>query len=270
MSTTTVQPELVAAEPVAAAVAKRRPRALATEPVQPQNEWLGTLERLASNPDVDLTKIEQLIALKERTDKSAAEAAFNAAYAKMQAELPEVEERGTADRSGASGTGGTYKYARFEDIMKAVRPIMGRYGFGIRFEHTVEGSNLVCTGILSHEAGHSIRDRFVAAPDSGGNKPAIQANGSTRSYGQRYTLIALLGIATKGIDNDGATSQAPDGPDGFDDWFDDMNSLASEGWAKLSAAWNTAKPSYKNHVSRHRVAEWNSMKARAQKVVERA
>lgn len=269
MSTTpAVQPELVDADPTPApktkALRRRRATALvASAPVDPAVEWLAVLERLASNPAVDITKIKEIVALKEHTDRTAAEAAFNAAYAVMQAELPIIVERGKADRGEK---GGGYAYARLEDIVEAVRPIMGRHGFGLRFEHTVEGQTQVCTGILSHAAGHSIRDQFRAAPDSGGNKPPIQANGSTRSYGERYTTRALLGIATKGQDDDGATSQAPDAPDGFDDWFHDLTALADEGWTRLSEAWNVAKGPFKNYVTRHKAAEWNRLKATAQRV----
>lgn len=266
MSTTAVQPELMpAADAPVPKPARRQTKALAVT-TQPSDEWIGMLERLASNPDVDLTKIEKLIDLKERTARTEAEAQFNAAYAAMQGELPVIVERGKGDRGEK---GGSYGYARFEDIVEVCRPIMARHGFGIRFEHTTEGNTQVCTGILSHAAGHSIRDQFRAAPDSGGNKPPIQANGSTRSYGQRYTTVALLGIATKGQDDDGRTSQAPDAPDGFEDWFNDMTALADEGWERLSAAWNTAKGPFKNYITRHRSHDWNALKAKAQKVATR-
>jgi hypothetical protein len=258
-SAAVAQPELLPAESLAPQ-ADHYGLTPATPP--PADEWMAMLERLASNPAVDLTKIEKLIDLRDRVAATEAEAAFNAAYARMQTELPEITEKGKIIADGKFRS----SYATFEDIMRAVRPIMGRHGFGIRFEHTTDGTRQRCTGILSHAAGHSIRDVFEALPDSGGNKPAIQANGSTRSYGQRYTLIALLGIATRGQDDDGQTSQAPDAPEGFDPWFAALQSLATEGWGALGDAWNKSRPDLKNYITRHRVADWNALKAQAQKV----
>lgn len=271
----TMQPELLPAEAPAAPAPEKTTKmtrratkttAIAVAAPPPSDEWLAMLERLATNPDVDLTKIEKLIDLKERTAKTEAEALFNAAYAKMQAELPEIDERGKIVADGALRS----TYARFEDIMRAVRPIMGKHGFGIRFEHTREGTAQVCTGILSHEAGHSISDKFEALPDAGGNKPAIQANGSTRSYGQRYTLVALLGIATRNQDDDGRTSQAPDAPAGFDEWWSTMEAVADEGLAKLEETWRKSNKEFTAYVRQHKVADWSGLKRKADKVVPRA
>lgn len=265
MSTT--QPELLDAEtPAPPKAVTRRPRtAVVKATPQHDDQWLNMLERLATNPDVDLTKIEKLIDLKERTAKTEAEALFNAAYAKMQIELPEIDEKGKIVADGVLRS----TYARFEDIMRAVRPIMGKHGFGIRFEHTREGQTQTCTGILSHEAGHSISDKFEAMPDAGGNKPAIQANGSTRSYGQRYTLVALLGIATRNQDDDGRTSQAPDAPEGFDDWWATMEAVADEGLDKMQATWRKSLKVFTDHVVRHRAKDWSALKVKADKVVTR-
>lgn len=248
----TKQAELMPEEPVTAMAA----------PSPHADEWMAMLERLASNPAVDLTKIEKLIDLRDRVAATEAEAAFNAAYARMQTELPEITEKGKIIADGKFRS----SYATFEDIMRAVRPIMGRHGFGIRFEHTTDGTRQRCTGILSHEAGHSIRDIFEALPDSGGNKPAIQANGSTRSYGQRYTLIALLGIATRGQDDDGETSQAPDAPDGFDAWYAALQAVATESMPALSAAFNKSKAEFRNYLTKHRLADWHGLKQQASRV----
>ena len=267
------QPELLDAEPVKKtekAVA-RRPRTTAIAKPFPAegDQWLNMLERLVTNPDVDLTKLEKLIELKERTAKTDAEAQFNAAYALMQGELPIVVEYGKGERGER---GGSYGYARFEDIVEVCRPIMARHGFGIRFEHTREGTLQVCTGILSHAAGHSISDRFEAAPDSGGNKPPIQANGSTRSYGERYTMKALLGVATKGQDDDGRSSQAreaPAAPKGFDEWWLSMEAVAEEGIEKLERTWKESAAVFRDYVFKHKAQDWVKLKAKAQKKVPR-
>ena len=59
------------------------------------------------------------------------------------------------------------------------------------------------TCIITHAAGYSESTTLKAAPDSSGGKNAIQAIGSTVSYLERYTILALTGLATHDQDNDG-------------------------------------------------------------------
>jgi hypothetical protein len=49
---------------------------------------------------------------------------------------------------------------------------------------------------------------LAAAPDASGSKNAIQAIGSTISYLERYTLLALTGLATHDMDDDGQASES--------------------------------------------------------------
>ena len=55
--------------------------------------------------------------------------------------------------------------------------------------------------------GHSESTTLEAAADQSGGKNAIQAIGSTVTYLERYTLLALTGLATH-EDDDGAGSEA--------------------------------------------------------------
>jgi hypothetical protein len=126
------------------------------------------------------------------------------------------------------------------------------------------------TGVLSHRSGHSERDQFVAKADTSGSKNDIQALGSTRSYGQRYTTIALLNIVTKGEDNDGQTAgQRPKpevkAPAGFDDWWTDMVACADNGTKALEDAWTKSKPEYRKHVIATNKAGWEGLKRKARR-----
>ena len=55
---------------------------------------------------------------------------------------------------------------------------------------------------ITHELGHSEETSLSAPADSSGSKNAIQAIGSTITYLQRYTLLALTGLATHEQDDD--------------------------------------------------------------------
>jgi hypothetical protein len=52
-----------------------------------------------------------------------------------------------------------------------------------------------------------------AGKDESGKKNAIQQVASTNTYLQRYTFLAITGLATKGQDDDGAAFDKGDGDD---------------------------------------------------------
>lgn len=216
-------------------------------------------ERLAMDPNVDVEKLERLIAMHERIIKHQAKAAFDAAFSEMQGEIPVITERGEIKVKGELRS----KYATNEDIQEIVRPILQRHGFALRFRNEFDSGKLKIVGILSHRSGHSEQDEFVASADDSGSKNAIQALGSTRSYGQRYTTTALLCIATRGIDDDGQSSEKYKelaAPAGYDDWIGDITAVADEGWDKLKAAFNASPKALRDHLTVKHTATWETLK----------
>lgn len=204
-------------------------------------------ERLAKDPSVDVEKLERLIAMQERVLAHQAEAAFNVDFAEMQAEIPTIQKKGRGD-------GGKWMFARQEDIVEAVRPILQRHGFSLSFRTEWPSAKSVkVVGILTHRDGHARHSEFMADADQTGSKNAIQALGSSVTYGRRYTTCDLLNIATS-TDDDGKRAQnthAPKAPDGFDDWLDDYSACADEGTAKLEEMWKASKIEYRNYLHNH-------------------
>jgi hypothetical protein len=209
-------------------------------------------ERLAKDPNVDVEKLERLIAMQERIMRHNAKAAFDAAFAKMQGEIPVITEKGQILVKGELRS----KYATNEDIQEVVRPILQRHGFSLRFRNEVmDAGKVKIVGILSHEQGHSEQDEFVTKPDDSGSKNDIQAIGSARSYGQRYTTTALLNIATRGADDDGhranVTKPGADtskAPAGYDEWLGDLEAIADEGMPRFAKMWNDSKDEYRKYL----------------------
>jgi len=167
---------------------------------------LSVIERMATNPDIDPDRIERFIALKERMDKEAARKSFAAALAECQSEIPAIEERGQIKygKKNADGDDTGPTYALWEDINETIRPILKRHGFALSFRtgQTLEGK-ITVTGILSHKDGHFEDTTMVLMHDSSGAKNAVQAMGSSISYGKRYTASALLNLTSRGEDDDG-------------------------------------------------------------------
>lgn len=158
------------------------------------------IERVAASPDVPVERIEKLFELYQRMEGERARRSFRSAFAKMQPSLPAVE------RKGKSHNG---KAARWEDISEACMPVLAAHGFGLSFRMSESApSKLNVTCILSHEDGHSEECSHPFPYDTSGGKNAIQSIGSAKTYGQRYTATALLGIATRDEDDDGKAAGA--------------------------------------------------------------
>lgn len=159
---------------------------------------IQVIERAAMNPNVDIDKMERLLEMQERILSRNAKAAYAAAFARMQPDLPEIPERGKGHNS--------VSYALWEDINDLIKPVISKHGFGISFQTGREGPNITVTAILTHCEGHSEQTTMVLPVDTSGSKNAVQAVGSSTSYGKRYTASALLNLTSRGEDDDGKSA----------------------------------------------------------------
>ena len=161
---------------------------------------LDVIARAARDPSVDIDKMERLIAMQERVQDRAATIAFNSALADLQPKLPIISERGgIKDRAGNVQS----TYALWEDVNEAIRPLLAEHGFALRFKVDRNADQISVTGILSHRDGKSEETTLALPTDTSGSKNAVQAVGSSTSYGKRYTAFALLNITSTGEDDDG-------------------------------------------------------------------
>jgi len=161
---------------------------------------LDIIAKAASDPNVDVEKLERLTALYERHMEREAHAAYTAALAEMQPELPEIEERGEIlDKAGEVQS----TYALWEDVQAKIKPILARHGFALTFAIGKEEGQLSVTGKLSHRQGHVEQTTIHLPLDTSGSKNTVQSYGSSTSYGMRYTARALLNLTSRGEDDDG-------------------------------------------------------------------
>lgn len=173
----------------------------AMAPVADQSASLmAVISRAASDPSVDMDKLDRLLQMQERVAARQAETEFAYAMAAMQPELPSIGERGDA--------AGRYKYALWEDINAAIKPILSRHGFAISFRTDCE-AGIKVTGVLTHRAGHREETSITLPSDTSGNKNAVQAVASSVSYGKRYTAGALLNLTSHGEDDDAFRAVTP-------------------------------------------------------------
>lgn len=159
---------------------------------------LSMIDKVLTNPEIPVERLQQLFDLHTRVSGEAARVAYYRDFAALQASLPPVERKGRGHNDKA--------YARFEDIMAKVRPHLAQHGFSIFFRTAQPDGKLSVTGVLAHRDGHSEETTLTLPSDNSGGKNAVQAWGSSTSYGKRYVLVTLLGIATADEDDDGSAA----------------------------------------------------------------
>jgi hypothetical protein len=169
-------------------------------PIREPDQLMAALVQAAMNPNVDPDKMERMLALYERMESRKAHSEFDNALAVMLPKLPEIGKRGEAK----NGEKKLYTFARWEDINRAIKPILAEHGFALTFRTDVHENGVLVTGILSR-GGHSRETSLLVPFENSGAKNDTQARGSSTSYGKRYTAAALLNLVTSDEpDNDGA------------------------------------------------------------------
>lgn len=128
--------------------------------------------------------------------------AFVAAMSAFRGEPIKIEKGTTVDYETAKGRT-HYKHADLAAVVNAVIGPMSKHGLRHTWKTRQAEGRIFVTCVVEHSQGGAEQIELNAAPDDSGGKNAIQSIGSAISYLQRYTLLAILGLATQGEDNDG-------------------------------------------------------------------
>jgi hypothetical protein len=187
-----------------------RVETLPTVEAEPQRRsMLAIIAQAASDPNVDVAKMQSLLDMQRQIMAEQARAEFNEAFARLN--LPRIPKLGIVDRGQGKGK---FPYARWEDIDAKIRPLLSAEGFALSFDTKPCGDHtIVVIGTLRHRSGHCETASIgPLALDTSGNKNPVQAVGSTTSYGKRYTASMLLNLAFGGDDDDGQAAIRPAHP----------------------------------------------------------
>lgn len=165
----------------------------------PADPMVSMIERICMDPNADMAKLERMLELKERHEADQAKAQFAKAFAKASADFPTIPLNGTGHNNKP--------YAMLKDITRLTRPVLAEYGLALTFSIDV-GEQVIVTAELMHEAGHSKTTSIALPRETSGSKNAVQAVGSSQTYGQRYTAQAILGLSLgDDTEDDGASAQ---------------------------------------------------------------
>ena len=209
------------------------PAALSALPAITSNAPADLL-RLAIERNLDIDKLKQLTDWYERIEKIDALKAFNSAMAAFKAQAPAILRNKHIAFAGKNGGTVEYDYATLDRVCELLVPILSKHGLSHSWrteQRREEGRSWIkVTCLITHERGHSESCALYGLPDDTGSKNPIQAIGSTVFYLQRYTFMAIVGMAAGGIDTDAnpvaVSSSAPEL----------LPPAANEACAKIAAA----------------------------------
>ena len=161
----------------------------------------------------DMERLEKMLDLKERFDKEESRKQFTAALAEFKAEDMNIVKDRNVSFTTKAGDTTSYTHASLGNIVKLSVPIMSKHGLSHRWlTEQLDKGVIRVTCILTHKGGHSESTSLQAAPDDSGKKNNIQRVSSTITYLERYTYLAITGLAVEEQDDDGQGAGAPAAP----------------------------------------------------------
>jgi hypothetical protein len=186
-------------------------------PDQPSVELM--LYTAIQRDNIPVETMERLMAMAKDVRAERARAAFNAAMAAFQAEVPVIPKSKKVHVEGQRGTY-DYNYAPLEKIAETVQPILSKHGLSYRFttDFQLNPPAMVVSCTVTHVEGYSATSEFRAPIDSAARMNDLQKSASAQTYARRYAFTNALGIMTGDQDTDTAEQRdrpyQPGGPPG--------------------------------------------------------
>lgn len=159
------------------------------------------LMMIAIEKNLDLDKVEKAMALQERWEANEARKAYHDAMAGFKSNPPEIEKDRHVKYQTSKGTT-EYRHASLANVTQKINSALSQHGLSAAWKVSQADRLITVCCTITHKLGHSESTSLSGAPDESGSKNSIQAVGSTISYLERYTLLALTGLATHDMDDD--------------------------------------------------------------------
>jgi len=147
--------------------------------------------------------LEKMLSLQMKWEENEAKKAYVRAMAAFKKNPPEIIKNQHVKFTTTKGVT-EYDHANLAEVSNKINEGLSIHGLSASWSTKQENNQIYVTCKITHELGHSEETSLNCGADTSGGKNAIQGIGSTITYLERYTLLSLTGLATKGMDNDGA------------------------------------------------------------------
>lgn len=202
---------------------------------------LALIERVVIRPDIDVSKMQQLLELRERFEANEARKAFVAAMKRFKDAPPVITKNKHVHFDTQKGPT-DYNHATLDHVCDVVSKALSAVGITHAWKVSQDKEVITVYCVLTHELGHSETTQLMGLPDSSGSKNQIQAIGSTVTYLQRYTLLASCGLAASN-DDDGQGGKSRSDPDKIEESCRQMSEVTTLDELKIvfAKAYNEAQ-----------------------------
>jgi hypothetical protein len=162
-----------------------------------------TIFQVSTEKGYDPEFIKSMMELQERNDANNARKAYHEAMSAFKMNPPDIEKDKKVSYT-VQGKGTTsYNHASLANVTSKINKALSEHGLSAAWITSQSETGITVTCTITHRLGHSESTSLTAMPDTSGGKNSIQAIGSSVTYLQRYTLLALTGLATHDMDDDG-------------------------------------------------------------------
>ncbi len=203
-------------------------------------------------------------------------AGHSASIARLACALAKAQSEMTGASKDSLNPHFKSKYADLAAIWDACRGPLSRHELAVVQLPSAIGSIVTVTTLLVHSSGEYIGEALTLTA----TQDTPQGVGSAITYGRRYGLASLVGIAPEDDDGNAASGRGnghsqPAGngttrppataPAGFEAWRLDLQAVADEGSDKLKAAWEDSPVVFRSWLTLKHADSWMALKARAVK-----
>lgn len=185
----------------------------------PASTVITPIDIINQGQDVSVEKMQQLMEMQFKWEANEAKKAFVSAMSKFRSECPSIVRTKAAYNSN---------YAGLAETIEQIKSLLASCELSHSWKTNQEGQNIKVTCVVTHSQGHSEETSLAAEPDASGSKNKIQAVASTVSYLERYTLFAILGLASMEMDTDGNVEPDPITPEQviiLDKWITEVKAV---------------------------------------------
>ena len=162
------------------------------------------LLQIATEKGADVATLERLLDLQLKWEANEARKAFMEAKAAFYKDAPEItKNKHVGFTSRRTGGDTDYWHATLDHVVASAAPVLAKHGFTHSWFTAQDDKGIEVACELTHVMGHKERVSLKAPPEMSGTKNAIQGIGSTITFLERYTFLAVTGLAAKNQDDDG-------------------------------------------------------------------
>ena len=173
-----------------------------TQPIVPiprTDALMSLIQMIAGSENMTVAELGNLLAMKERWDAEESRKAYVVAMVQFKRNPPVLHKTDKVNHRG-----GQYNYVNLGKVAPVVAAALAEHGLSHAWStEQREDGQISVTCHLTHEMGHREEVILRAMPDDTGSKNANQQVASTVTYLERYTLMAITGLAAQDMDDDG-------------------------------------------------------------------